>query len=90
MAGLQAVKGQRNDFQGPASGVPEQDVQGAVHQLEVFGGEGALSAGPALSEEVEVGVELADHRFGDRFADLVLVGLFLRDPVSGRVSDEGR
>ncbi|MEV3959245.1 hypothetical protein [Streptomyces albogriseolus] len=89
VAGLQAVAGQGEDFQGPPAGVSEQDVQRAVHQLQVVGGEGALAAGPPQAEKVEVGVELADHRFGDRLADLVLVSLLFGDAVEGGVTDEG-
>uniref|UniRef100_UPI0035189B5F hypothetical protein n=1 Tax=Streptomyces calvus TaxID=67282 RepID=UPI0035189B5F len=34
-------------------------------------------------------IELADHRFGDRLSDLVLVGFLLGNAVEGGVADEG-
>ncbi len=49
LAGFQALPRQGHDLVGAPAGVPEQDVQGLVHQLQVVRSESALAAGPALS-----------------------------------------
>jgi hypothetical protein len=43
----------------------------------------------ALAEEVEVGVQLADHGLGDGLADLVLVGFLRGDAMGEGVVDGG-
>ncbi|WP_406211988.1 hypothetical protein [Streptomyces canus] len=89
MGGLQAVVGQGGDLQGAASGVAEQDVDGLVEQLPVGGWEVAAALDLSEAEGVQVGVELADDRFGDGLADAVFVGFLDADAVLDRVAGEG-
>ncbi|MEU8837035.1 hypothetical protein [Streptomyces sp900116325] len=87
--GLQAFAGQGGDLQRAAAGVPQEDVDGLVEQLEVGGGDVAAALDLSGAEGVQVGVELADDRLGEGFADAVLVLLFQTDPVLDRVAGEG-
>ena len=75
---LDATDAEADDFSGAPTGVPQDLVDGAVHVLQVGGGERPGPAGRA--EQVEPVVELADHRFGEGLAQFVLVG-FGPDPV---------
>ena len=52
-----------------------------MHPLQV--GRGDRAGPPGRPEQVQAGVELADHRLGQGLAQLVLVGV-LADPVPGR------
>ena len=72
-AGLQA-----DYLAGAPSGVAQDLVDHLVHQLQV--GRGDRPGPPGRAEQVQAGVELADHRLGQGLAQLVLVGV-VADPL---------
>jgi hypothetical protein len=86
--GFQAVAGQRGYFFGSPACVAQHHVDRLIHRLQVFGREHPGPGGIATAQQVQVGVELADHLLRDRLADLVLVGLGRRDLVCGGVTGE--
>ena len=64
---------QADDFAGAPPGVAQDPVDGLVHRLQVGGAD--RPGPPGRAEQVQVRVELADHRLGQRLAELVLVGV---------------
>jgi len=70
---FQAVRVQADHLAGASSGVAQDPVDGLLHGLQVGGRDRPGPAGGA--EQVQVGVELTDHRVRQRLAELVLVGL---------------
>ena len=75
---LEAVDVQADHLAGAPPGVAQDPVDGLVHRLQVGGADRPGPAGRA--EQVQVRVELADHRVGQGLAQLVLVGV-VADPV---------
>ena len=78
---LDAAGAQADDLAGAPPGVAQDLVDHLVHQLQVGGGD--RPGPPGRAEQVQAGVELADHHLGQGLAHLVLVGV-AADPVPGR------
>lgn len=83
-----AVGGERHQLARSPTGVAQHHVGGLEERLGV-GSRPQQPIGAAAVEEVEMGVELDDHRLGDRLADLVLVGLDSDDAMRA-VAHEAR
>ena len=77
---LDAVGGKRHHLAGAPPGVAQDHVRGAEHRGRV-GDRPHPAVGMGGFEQVELGVELGDHRLGDGLADLVLVRLLGDDPL---------
>jgi hypothetical protein len=75
---FQAVLGQRHQLTGTAAGVA-QDLVGRLEQLRGRRRRPGVAVGAVGAQQVQVGVELGDHRLGDCLADLLLVGLTTPD-----------
>ena len=75
---LDAAGAQANHFAGTPPGVAQDPVDRLVHQLQVGGGDCPGPSGRA--EQVQAGVELADHCLGQGLAYLVLIRV-VADPV---------
>ena len=78
---LDAAGPQADYLAGAPPGVAQDLVDHLVHLLQV--GSGDRPGPPGRAEQVQAGVELADHHLGQGLAELVLVGV-LADPVPGR------
>lgn len=60
--GLDAAEFEADDLAGTSPGVAQQPVDHLLHGPQIGGGDSAGAAG--RSEQVELGVELGDDRFG--------------------------
>ena len=78
---LDAAGAQADHLAGAPPGVAQDLVDRLVHQLQAGGGD--RPGPPGRAEQVQMGVELADHHVGQGLAELVLVGVVV-DPVPGR------
>ena len=58
---------------GPTAGVPQKDVRGLEHRLDVLGR--VRTVPKPLPQRRQICIELTDYRFRDRLADLVVIGL---------------
>ena len=74
---LDAAGVQADHLAGAPAGVAQDLVDDLVHGLQVGGGD--RSGPPGRAEQVQAGVQAADHRIRQGLADLVFVG-FLPDP----------